>query len=305
MRCIGRLLEIAAALLPASLMVAPACGQQAFTMLGVLEDTPGLYVGDPHCRSVRIVSYKDGTEWKKFPVDCGTDECLEASAPKYPAETTWTIAFDGSNVGTVISHAPSRLDTYSSVGQQRLADERSAPAMGKPCREFAGWLSANVYRPLVANSQPFFKDPEQWKRSELSSEVVGLLRRQFRQKFSKVTNCANPEDSDPKPRPYHDDDIKIVAAYSSREHWSVVRLQLEPYRCDGPADDPFIDQWYALSPTHEVKFLDKAMWLVDAGDYDNDGRSELVFSVDDYDLGGYRLFYDHFEKKVAFEFSYH
>jgi hypothetical protein len=47
------------------------------------------------------------------------------------------------------------------------------------------------------------------------------------------------------------------------------------------------------------------MWLVDAGDYDNDGRSELVFSIDDYDLGGYRLFYDHFKKESVFEFSYH
>ena len=274
-------------------------------MLGVLEDTPGVYVGDPHYRSVRIVFYKDGSEWREFPLDCRTEECMEASASKYPAEAKWTIAFDGRNLGTVVSHAPGRIDSYSSVGQERLANERLVPTVGKPSREFAGWLSADVDRPLVANSQPFFKDPEQWKHSELPSEVVALLRRQFRQKFPKVANCANPDDSDPRPWPYHDDDIKIIATYLSLEHWSVARLQLEPYRCDGPADAPFIDQWYAVSPTHEVKFLDQAMWLVDAGDYDNDGRSELVFSVDDYDLGGYRLFYDHFEKKVAFEFSYH
>ena len=47
------------------------------------------------------------------------------------------------------------------------------------------------------------------------------------------------------------------------------------------------------------------MWLVDAGDYDNDGSSELIFSIDDYDLGGYKIFYDKFEKHTAFEFGYH
>jgi hypothetical protein len=47
------------------------------------------------------------------------------------------------------------------------------------------------------------------------------------------------------------------------------------------------------------------MWLVDAGDYGNHGNSEIVFSIDDYNHGGYKLFYDHFQKKAVFEFGYH
>jgi hypothetical protein len=47
------------------------------------------------------------------------------------------------------------------------------------------------------------------------------------------------------------------------------------------------------------------MWLVDAGDYDNDGKSELVFSIDRYNRGGYELFYDDFKKRTIFEFGYH
>jgi hypothetical protein len=47
------------------------------------------------------------------------------------------------------------------------------------------------------------------------------------------------------------------------------------------------------------------MWLVDAGDYGNDGRSELLFSIDRYNRGGYELFYDDFRKRAVFEFSYH
>ena len=54
-----------------------------------------------------------------------------------------------------------------------------------------------------------------------------------------------------------------------------------------------------------MRFLGSRMWLVDAGDYDNDGKSELVFSIDDYNRGGYRLFYDDFSRSAKFEFGYH
>jgi hypothetical protein len=47
------------------------------------------------------------------------------------------------------------------------------------------------------------------------------------------------------------------------------------------------------------------MWLVDAGDYDNDGKSELVFSIDRDNRGGYELFYDTLRRHVTFEFNYH
>jgi hypothetical protein len=63
--------------------------------------------------------------------------------------------------------------------------------------------------------------------------------------------------------------------------------------------------WYVIHPGGEITFLDQEMWLVDAGDYDNDGKSEVVFAIDGYDRGGYKLFYDDFRKNATFEFSYH
>jgi len=162
-----------------------------------------------------------------------------------------------------------------------------------------------VYRPLAASSHSYFEDPEMWKPSQPPSDLVRLLRRQFRRKFPTVSNCADPNENAAKAWPYTDDDIKIVKAYSSKKQWTVARLRLEEYKCDGPADDPFIDQWFAISPTKEIEFLDQGMWLVDAGDYDNDGRSELLFSIDRYNRGGYELFYDDFKKKAIFQFGYH
>ena len=104
---------------------------------------------------------------------------------------------------------------------------------------------------------------------------------------------------------YSDHNIKILKAYSSKKSWSVALLWLAGYRCDGPSDNAFVGQWFAISPARDVTFLDTGMWLVDAGDYGNDGRSELLFSIDRNNRGGYELFYDDFKKKAVFEFGYH
>jgi hypothetical protein len=47
------------------------------------------------------------------------------------------------------------------------------------------------------------------------------------------------------------------------------------------------------------------MWLVDAGDYDSDGKSEVLFSIAEHNKGGYRLFYRNFTKRAEFAFHYH
>jgi len=282
-----------------------ARAQEQPVVLGVLEDTPGHYYGEPHYRSVRVVFRKEDGDWRAFPHDCHDQKCLSSVTAQFPSAMNWTIAFDGRNIGQVRTTNPERFDFYGDVGQQKLTGTESIPTVGKPAQEFAGFRDGLVYRPLIANSKAYFSDPEQWKPVQLSPPVVALLRRQFRQQFPKVSNCENAEENVDKPWLYQDNDIKIMKTYSSKENWAVARVRLEEYQCDGPAGDPFVDQWFSISPTREVKFLDKAMWLVDAGDYDNDGGSELVFSIDDYNRGGYKVFYDHFKKEAVFEFSYH
>jgi hypothetical protein len=87
----------------------------------------------------------------------------------------------------------------------------------------------------------------------------------------------------------------------------LVQLGLRGYYCDGIADDSglFIGQWYLIEPSGKMRFLGSGMSLVDAGDYDGDGKSEVLFAVDGYDLGGYRLFYRDFSRSAEFLFSYH
>lgn len=274
-------------------------------VLGVLEDHQGWYAGEPNFRAVRVVFKKNGPDWQPFPSGCPEQDCLKKIASDYPAEVAWTIGFDGNTLGQITSHAPREFKWYASVGQEEIAGSGPVPTIGERSPEFGGQLEAQIYRPLVANSQPYFKDPESWKPAQLSGDMITILREQFRKKFAKVINCENPDENVSKPWSYRDQDVKILKSYSSRKGWSIARLRLEEYRCDGPADDPFSDQWFAISPGNQVKSLGEGMWLVDAGDYDSSGKSALLFSINRENRGGYELFWNDFRRHVTFEYGYH
>jgi hypothetical protein len=157
----------------------------------------------------------------------------------------------------------------------------------------------------VTISSPNFKDPESWKPGDISTDVIQVLRERFRKEFPRMSNCKSPDENKAKPWPYRDEDIKIHKSYSSNRSWVVASVGLGEWHCDGPSSDAFGRQWFAVSPNLNVMFLGGAMWLVDAADYDNDGKSEIVFSIDGYNRGGYKLFYDDFAKHASFEFNYH
>jgi hypothetical protein len=204
----------------------------------------------------------------------------------------------------VTGATPKEFGFYSDVGLQAITGTGPVPAIGMRAAEFGGFLETPVLRPLLANSERYFKDPELWKPSNAAAAVVELLLREFRRKFPKVMNCTQ-DGGNEKPWPYRDVDIKLTKSYSSLRNWAVVQLTLERDHCDGPPGDAFVDQWFAITPAGKPIFIGAGMWLVDAGDYDNDGKSEVVFAINRYDEGGYELFYDDFKGHAVFQFGYH
>jgi len=287
-----------------SLRTPSATGQEV--VLGVLEDNHGSYAGEPNFRSVRVVFQKSGTDWKSFPSDCRDQNCLKTVAANYPGEMKWTITFDGRNLGQITSRTPSEFKWYAAIGQQEIAATDSVPTIGKRSPEFGGYTEDVVYRPLVANSQPYFKDPEEWKQFRPSQDLASILRQAFRKQFPKLCRLGGPEHSRMDAFPYRDQEVGLVKAYASKLGWSIARLHLQAVDCaDVEAGFDIDDPWFAVSPDGSAIHLADGMWLVDAADYDNDGKSELLFSIDRDDRGGYELFYDSFKKHVTFEFSYH
>ena len=302
-------------LISIALSVAPARAQEPTAtnvppravVLGVLEDIPGRYVGRPDFRAVRAIFKKVGGDWKAFPTKTKSYRDLEILPSFYPKEMTWTIAFDGRNLGTITSRAPSHFKFYSEIGIEDITGQTPVPTVGKKSVNYSGFQHAPVYRPLVAISEPNVSDPEQWKRAQLSQELIAAARQQFRIKFPKATNCRNPEENIPRPRKYRDEDIEVAKAYASKDNWSLVELNLTGNACDGEqgSQDEYHGQWYVIEPSGAARFLASDMWLVDAGDYDNDGKSEVLFAIDKDNEGGYRLFYRSFTKSTEFAFHYH
>jgi hypothetical protein len=288
----------------ASFLSVAASGQNV--VLGVLEDNHGWYAGEPNFRAVRVVFRKTGVDWKPFQSDCRNQQCLKTMAAVYPHEMKWTIAFDGKNLGQITGRTPSEFKWYAAVGQQEITSSDPVPTVGKRSAEFGGYTEAAVYRPLVANSQPYFKDTEAWKPFTPSQSLIAVLQRAFRKQFPRLCRSSKADESKLEPFPYRDEDVKLVKAYSSKLGWVVARLHLEAIDCeDVEAGFDIDDPWFVVDPQASAAYLDAGMWLVDAGDYDNDGKSELVFSINRENRGGYELFYNDFKKRAAFEFSYH
>ena len=85
----------------------------------------------------------------------------------------------------------------------------------------------------------------------------------------------------------------------------MVALQLDPskYNCDGPRGPTWSYHWFLVSA--DQVFIDLEMDFVDAGDYDGDGKSEVLFWHNGYNEDGYSLYFDDFTRRVDFWWHYH
>jgi hypothetical protein len=281
-----------------------AWGQVQPRLVGILEDNPGQYAGDPHYRDVRVVFRRDKMGWTAFPSNCPNQSCLKSIATQFPAQVKWTVVFDGKNVGEVESRTPPSFDFYATVGQQVIVGTSDVPTVGKPSADFSGFQDEPVLRPLVAVSKANYSDPENWKPTNPTPEIIAAVRQSYLSRFPKIANCiARTIGRENSRSASLGEAISIQKLYGSNRNWFLVEAQSR--YCDGGAIREFSSRWFVITPERHAQYLGSSMWLVDAGDYDNDGKSELIFSIDDYNRGGYKLFYDDFSRSAIFEFGYH
>jgi hypothetical protein len=205
-------------------------------VLGILEDLPGHYAGDPNFRDVRIVFQKKGTDWQPFPSNCPNQSCLKKISAEYPPEMKWTIAFDGRNLGQIATRTQEEFHYYSE-GLQNITSGNSIPTVGR--KEGRGFSNFSAYRPLVAISRPNFTDPEEWKPFSPSQGLIATLREQFRKKFPKLCRNSKGDSSKLEPFLYEDREVSLVKAYRSkaggRSSFASIRYRLQ--RCGGGLRD--------------------------------------------------------------------
>lgn len=270
----------------------------AEVLVGVLEN--------PQCkpkptRAVRVMFARTGTGWTPL-----TGESENAAAP-FP--TSWTVALDGRSVGTISTTDPGWKGQHTwSYPRDRLLDlVGSAPAAPNRKKRFDGWCEAPADRPLVVVSRPFFTDPAGWKRVGPSDDLRERVFPQFKARAGRQVNC--PKDPETSVEfEYSARHLVLLAGYADKQGRRLVAVSLNPKLngCDGPTEPAWWPNWYLLpADGGQPVFLGEGLELVDAGDYDHDGRSEVIFWYSGYNLDGYVLFADEFASRVEYLWGYH
>lgn len=268
--------------------------------IGVLDDAreemvnwkPGVALQ----RVIRPLFEKTGDTWKQ--VDPST----------LPSRLDWTIAFDGKKLGSVQSEKDP--DEGLTSVQKILAASAAIPSVGSPSQRFAGIMAygpARVRRPLIAVSKAYYGDPDGWKREALPNEVAALVRKAFRRDYPKVDRCKD-EEAVEKNWNFPDGALDFPAVYGSNHHSFLVETHLNAGDCgwvDSP-DDPESNPWFFISDEGTVRRIGSFMSLLDAGDYDNNGKSEVVFFLSQGEnTDGFVLFDADFKNQVSLLWSYH
>ncbi len=232
----------------------------------------------------------------------------EADPSSLPPSMKWTIAFDGKNLGQVESKADANggLTPFQTI----LTSTAAIPSVGSPSEKFAGVLAnptMKVRRPLVTVSKPYFQDPDGWKRTKLNDEIAASVRKAFRRDYPHADRCKDEQIAQ-KNWKFPDSALSLPVAYASNKHSFLVEASLNAGECgyvDDP-NDPLSGPWFFVSPDGAVRRIGSFMELLDAGDYDNDGHSEVVFFLSQGEnTDGFVLFDSSFGKPVTFTWSYH
>ncbi len=273
--------------------------------LGFLDDAREEMVnwqpGVAHQRIIRLAFERNRLGWQSV------------APSSIPPHVKWTVAFDGKNIGQVEGQSgPNDKDSYFlTVAQTILTPGAAVPTVGAPSQDFAGIMAigpTKVRRPLVVVSKPYYSDPDGWKRTaRLPDNIAALVRSAFRHDFPHVDRCKDEEvlERDWK---FPDSLLGFPAVYASNKHSFLVEARLNAGECgfvDDP-DDPLSDPWFFISAEGSVRRIGSFMSLLDAGDYDNDGRSELVFFLSQGEnTDGFVLFDAKLQKQAALTWHYH
>jgi hypothetical protein len=286
-------------------------------IIGILEERPSGDWGSALQNDVRVGFVKAGVEWValgcKDSEDVFSLACRALARPEAPV--TWTVYYRGKVLGTVKS--TSWVSPTSAYKGALAISPGSVPTVGKPSKDFGGWMDVDGHRPLIAFNSAVPPFASQWDKDTSHPELLAAAWPAFRSVVSAVDVCVKDSDavSHHTLRP---SDVKPMPGWRSRSGELLLHFGVDPRlqaNCE-MQDSP--DVWLFRDPDGDLRVLPGQVWseheainftpsleLVDAGDFAGDGDQEAVFFFSGYNFDGYILYYDSFKKAVRFGWHYH
>jgi hypothetical protein len=229
----------------------------------------------------------------------------------YPKSRKWHIAFDGKNLGSFNSKSvPIEFAGYNwtyARDSYHLISDSTVPTIGKKSIEFSGFEYEEQFRPLVGVSLPYYKDPENWKPFNPDSNNLKILVEIYKSYF-------NIRDFD---KDYFENGRFIfLKSYQSNKKHQLIQMAFKSN------DNIKYPLWIYKSNTGKLINISKIIdlkfsqdeftdddistnTLIESGDFDNNGKSEIIFWSSRYNGDGYVMFYENFSRMVDFTWGYH
>lgn len=144
-----------------------------------------------------------------------------------------------------------------------------------------------------------------WKPVQPPISVLQKCLEAFRREVGPITLC-DEESGHKAVINYDDSRVRHIKTYRSKdgEYLASFQLDIALNKC-AEVSDVFGVRWFIINKSGPARYIGKGMTLLDSGDYDNDGVSEVVFWRAGYNEDGYILFYNHFSDHIEFTWNYH
>jgi hypothetical protein len=180
-----------------------------------------------------------------------------------PKAFSWDVCFSGRGEGQLTANLiadgmPTTTPPYI------LRPDDRAPWRTRRSADYAGWLPTPVYKPilLMSSLNSSCKDPEKWKQSGAEKarvkipEMATLLRQTMTHSEHEAYEFA-------------DKDVKIFKTWGSPKQGTFAAIKTKPKEN--------LTELFKISPDGKLAYLGRDMMLVDAGDFDGDGSTEILF----------------------------
>lgn len=278
----------------------------AAQMIAVLQDVAR--DGDePNRTGLRLGFVAKADDWASICKSDSNNVCLFQA----PAVSQWQVRASGKEVGKITSQGWFDPSLGTANGLLRVTTLTSL-FEGPRSHVFAGWLDKPVHHPLIAVSNPLPATNPRWTRIRATDADARTMLPVLARVRPLVPDCSGGEPAKGKGRALSASDVHVDEVWQSTDGERLLSASLKPERvkaCDYTAD-LLADVWAhddghshmnAISPLSENETTHA---LIDAGDFNNDGKEEFLFFLGGYNEDGFILVYDHFRRSSRFSWSY-